>query len=99
MGTCFGARIILKTSRVNNACNEGVVMDYEEFKAKLLKNPEIKREYEALAPKFNRIRERLQETITKPRPKIEPLPTINPDRTLTPERLCPSQRRRLPDDI
>ena len=34
---------------------------YEEFKAELLKNPEIRKEYEALKPKYDMIKKAMAE--------------------------------------
>lgn len=37
--------------------------NYEDFKAELLQSPEIRKEYEALKPKYEKIKNRLYPTI------------------------------------
>ena len=35
--------------------------DYNEFEAELLKNPQVRKEYEALKPKYDRVKQKLED--------------------------------------
>lgn len=39
---------------------KGKATDYKEFEAELLKDPEVRKEYEALEPKYDKIRRELK---------------------------------------